>query len=157
MRESETTAQWEQESAEFDAPPQWEGLMVRSKRVRVLVVDDEPSICKALEIALTRSGYDVMTVESGETATTVLRAEHFDVMLVDLRIPDMRGDTIFEFAAASQPHLRTATLFMTGDITERAQKLIGACRCPTLHKPFDLSDVLDAIAALTPRTTSASA
>lgn len=124
--------------------------MQRGSRVRVLVVDDEPSICKALEIALKRSGYDVMTVASGETATTLLRAEHFDVMLVDLRIPDMRGDTIFEFAAATQPHLRTATLFITGDISERAQKMINACQCPTLHKPFDLNDVLDAVFAITP-------
>lgn len=157
MRDRETATGWRRESAERDAPPQWEAWMQRGNRVRVLVVDDEPSICKALEIALSRSGYDVMTVESGETATTLLRAEHFDVMLIDLRIPDMRGDTIFEFAAATQPHLRTATLFMTGDITDRAQKLIGACRCPTLHKPFDLRDVLDAITALTPRTTSVSA
>jgi DNA-binding NtrC family response regulator len=157
MRQREAESGWRQESAELDAPPQLEAWMQRSNRVRVLVVDDEPSICKALEIALSRSGYDVMTVESGETATTLLRAEHFDVMVVDLRIPDMRGDTIFEFAAASQPHLRTATLFMTGDITERAQKLIGACRCPSLHKPFDLRDVLDAISALTPRTASVSA
>jgi DNA-binding response OmpR family regulator len=157
MRDREAVSGWRSESAELDAPPQVEAWMQRSNRVRVLVVDDEPSICKALEIALSRSGYDVMTVESGETATTLLRAEHFDVMLLDLRIPDMRGDTIFEFAAATQPHLRTATLFMTGDITERAQKLIGACRCPALHKPFDLRDVLDAISALTPRTASASA
>jgi DNA-binding NtrC family response regulator len=157
MRQREAESGWRQESAELDAPPQLEAWMQRSNRVRVLVVDDEPSICKALEIALSRSGYDVMTVESGETATTLLRAEHFDVMVVDLRIPDMRGDTIFEFAAASQPHLRTATLFMTGDITERAQKLIGACRCPSLHKPFDLRDVLDAISALTPRSASVSA
>ena len=154
-RESVTERRWK--SVGHDARLGWETRMQRGSRIRILVVDDEPSICKALEIALSRSGYDVMTVESGETATTLLRAEHFDVLVVDLRIPDMRGDTIFEFAAAQQPHLRTATLFMTGDITDRAQKLIGACKCPTLHKPFDLRDVLDAIIALTPRTTSVSA
>jgi DNA-binding NtrC family response regulator len=157
MRESEQCATLRVETAAHGAPPEWEAWMQRGNRVRVLVVDDEPSICKALEIALTRSGFEVVTVESGETATTFLRAEHFDVMVVDLRIPDMRGDTIFEFAAASQPHLRSATLFMTGDITERAQKLISACKCPTLHKPFDLRDVVDSIHALTPRSTSVSA
>jgi DNA-binding NtrC family response regulator len=157
MRDREPATEWRRKSAEHLAPSAVEAWMPRVGRVRVLVVDDEPSICKALEIALTRSGFAVVTVESGETATTLLRAEHFDVMVIDLRIPDMRGDTIFEFAAAIQPHLRTATLFMTGDITERAQKLIGACKCPSLHKPFDLRDVLDAITALTPRTTSVSA
>ena len=119
-------------------------------RARVLVVDDEPSICRALAIALQRAGYDVVTVENGETATTFIRAERFDAMLVDLRIPDMRGDVFFELAAAIQPQLRSATLFMTGDITERAAKLIAACNCPTLHKPFDLQDVLDGLHGVLP-------
>ena len=119
-------------------------------RARVLVVDDEPSICKALEIALRRAGYDVVTVENGETATSFIRAERFDALLIDLRIPDMRGDVFFELAAAIQPHLRSATLFMTGDITERAAKLIAACNCPTLHKPFDLQDILDGLHAVLP-------
>lgn len=129
--------------------------MQHVNRVRVLIVDDEPAICKALSIALKRTGLEVVTVESGETATSMLRAEHFDVLVVDLRIPDMRGDVIFELAAAIQPHLRTATLFMTGDITERAQRLIDACSCPTLRKPFDLRDVLDAVAGLTNARASA--
>ena len=55
-------------------------------------------------------------------------------MLIDLRIPDMRGDVIFEVAAGQQPHLRYQTLFMTGDITERAHKLIAACKCHFLQK-----------------------
>jgi DNA-binding NtrC family response regulator len=119
-------------------------------RARVLVVDDEPSICRALAIALQRAGYDAVTVEDGETATTFIRAERFDAMLIDLRIPDMRGDVFFELAAAVQPHLRSATLFMTGDITERAAKLIAACNCPILHKPFDLQDVLDGLRGVLP-------
>ncbi|HEX8850134.1 MAG TPA: response regulator [Gemmatimonadaceae bacterium] len=129
----------------------------QSSRRRVLVVDDEPSICKALEIVLRRAGYDVVTVESGETATSLLREQRFDAMLVDLRIPDTRGDVIFQFAVAHQPHLRTATLFMTGDLTERAAKQIAACGCPTLLKPFDLQDVLDAVAAVSATPAVASA
>ena len=74
---------------------------------------------------------------------SVVRGEHVDVLVVDLRIPDMRGDALFELAAAMQPHLRTRTLFTTGDITERAQELIEACNCPLLRKPFDLKDLID--------------
>jgi hypothetical protein len=40
---------------------------------------------------------------------------------------------------------------MTGDITERAQRLIEACRCPFVRKPFDLGDILDAVAACVPQ------
>jgi len=124
-------------------------------QTRVLVVDDEPSICKALVMALSRAGYDAVAAQSGEAAIAIIRNEHIDVMLIDLRIPDMRGDVVFEVAAGHQPHLRYQTLFMTGDITERAHKLITACRCNFLRKPFDLRDMTDAVSALAPRVQDA--
>ena len=113
------------------------------QQTHVLLVDDEPAICKALALALSRAGYRVSTAMSGEAAMSVVRGEHVDVLVVDLRIPDMRGDSLFELAAAMQSHLRTKTLFTTGDITERAQELIEACNCPLLRKPFDLKDLID--------------
>jgi DNA-binding NtrC family response regulator len=121
-------------------------------RLRVLVVDDEPSICKALCIALSEEGYEAIAAHTGESALAIIRNEHLDIMIVDLRINDMRGDVIFEVAAGHQPHLRYQTLFITGDITDRAAKLIEACHCNMLPKPFDLHDVFAAIAELTPRS-----
>jgi DNA-binding NtrC family response regulator len=124
--------------------------MVFGTGLRVLIVDDEPSICKALTVALTRAGYEAVAAQSGDAACALARAEHFDIMLIDLRIPDQRGDAIFQYIASVRPHLKTQTLFITGDITERAQRLIQECACPMLRKPFDLSDVLNAVAALVP-------
>lgn len=135
--------------------PQAKEAMSYGKQARVLVVDDEPSICKALSMALSRAGYDVIAAQSGDAALAIVRNEHVDVMLIDLRIPDMRGDVIFEVAAGHQPHLRYQTLFMTGDITERAHKLILVCKCNFLRKPFDLSDMIGAVAALAPRAQDA--
>ena len=109
----------------------------------VLVVDDEPAISKALGTALTRAGFRVSTALSGETAMLIVRSQHVDVLVTDLRIGDMRGDALFELAAATQPQLRTRTLITTGDITERAQELIEACNCPLLRKPFDLKELID--------------
>ena len=123
----------------------------------VLLVDDEPAICKALALALTRAGFRASTALSGETAMAVVRGEHIDVLVVDLRIPDMRGDALFELAAAIQPHLRSRTLFTTGDITERAQELIEACRCPLLRKPFDLKDLIDWVRGVQPMEKDQSA
>lgn len=119
-------------------------------RARVLIVDDEPSICKAVALALARAGFAVRTAINGDDALAILREETFDVLLLDLRIPGMRGDVIFELAAAQQPHLRAHTLFMTGDITERAQRLIAACKCNFLRKPFDVADLVGAVSALAP-------
>lgn len=132
-------------------------MMIYNEHSRVLVVDDEPSICRALTIALTRAGFDVRSVESGEVAHTLVRAEHFDCLVVDLRIPDMRGDVLFELAASLQPHLKHATIFTTGDASERAQELIEACGCPVLQKPFDLSELLSLVKRLTARSVRGSA
>jgi DNA-binding NtrC family response regulator len=138
------------------ASPQGKEQTVHGKpAVRVLVVDDEPSICKALTMALSRAGFDAIAAQTGESAMAIVRAEHIDVVLVDLRIPDMRGDVFFELASSHQPHLRYRTLFMTGDITEKALKLIQACECHFLRKPFDLRDMTDAVAALSPRVQDA--
>jgi two-component system, OmpR family, response regulator len=120
------------------------------KAVRVLVVDDEPSICEAVSAALVRWGYEVVMAQSGEAALAIVRGEAIDVMLIDLRIPDMRGDIVFEVAAATQPHLAYQTLFMTGDITENAHALIVATKCHFLRKPFDLNCMFHAIAAIAP-------
>ena len=118
--------------------------------VRVLVVDDEQAICRALTIALIRAGYDVTAAHSGDAALAALATQHFDVMVIDLRIPDTRGDVVFELAAATYPHLRHRTLFMSGDISERAYKLILSCKCPSLRKPFELKELIDAVHALAP-------
>ena len=133
------------------------GTESRMGIARVLVVDDEPSICRALALALRRGGYEPLTAQSGDGALAQLQAGHVDVLLVDFRIPDLRGDALFELAASMQPHLRRQTLFMTGDITERAQQLIEACGTPFVRKPFDLADVIGAIAALLPRRERISA
>ena|SRR5918999_5742672 len=127
------------------------------QQTHVLLVDDEPAICKALSLALSRAGYRVSTALSGEAAMSVVRGEHVDILVVDLRIPDMRGDALFELAAAMQPHLRTQTLFTTGDITERAQELIEACNCPLLRKPFDLKDLIDWVSGAQSKVNNQSA
>jgi len=124
---------------------------MQPERVRVLIVDDEPAICKALKVALERAGYEAIAAQSGDSALTVLSLESVDVLLLDLRIPDTRGDVVFELAAATHPHLRHRTLFMTGDISDRALKLIQACKCPVIAKPFELRELIAAIDALLPR------
>ena len=128
-----------------------------NERLRVLVVDDEPTICRALTIALGRAGYDVVAVEAGEQAHTLLRAEHFDFLVLDLRVPDLRGDVLFELAASIQPHLRYRTLFTTGDTSERALELIAACGCQALYKPFELQELISELAKMAPRVRDATA
>ena len=64
----------------------WNAL--RGQPIRVLIVDDEAPICRAVSLALQQAAYEVKTARSGETAFSLLTAEHFDILIVDLRIPD---------------------------------------------------------------------
>jgi DNA-binding NtrC family response regulator len=121
------------------------------RATRILVVDDEHSICRALERCFARAGFDVRSVESAEDAVHLLHHEHFDCLVVDLRMPEMGGDQLFEIAASVQPHLRQRTIITTGDGSERAHELIAACGCASLGKPFDLRDLVDLARQLTLR------
>lgn len=120
-----------------------------TRAARVLVVDDEVAICRALDRALSASGFVVLTASSGELAESLLREGTIDALVLDLRMRGYRGDELFATAVSLQPHLRTATLFITGDVTPRAAELIAACGCPLVYKPFDLADVVGAVRAFT--------
>lgn len=126
-------------------------MFASGKRTRVLIVDDEYSICRALQIALGRQGHEVVTTEAGEVALRLLRDEHFDCLVLDLRIPDLRGDVLFELAASYQPHLRHQSLFITGDTSAYGCELLDACGCLVLAKPFDLNELTAEVTKLVRR------
>jgi two-component system KDP operon response regulator KdpE len=61
---------------------------------RVLVVDDEPSILRALRINLTARNYEVSTAADGKAGLTAVARDHPDVMILDLGLPDMDGTEV---------------------------------------------------------------
>jgi len=63
---------------------------------RVLVVDDEPQIVRALRINLTARGYEVLTAADGQEALRVAAASRPDVVVLDLGLPDIDGATVIE-------------------------------------------------------------
>jgi len=122
-------------------------LTAQNNKIDAVVASNDGTALGELQ-ALAAQGLAGKVPISGQDATadgcnSIVKGEHVDALIIDLRIPDMRGDTFFELAAAIQPHLRSRSLFTTGDITERAQELIEACNCPMLRKPFDLKELID--------------
>lgn len=121
-------------------------MTVDGTRPLVLVVDDEDVICRALDVLLRRAGYEVMAVQSGAAARNVLTTRAVDCLVLDFRIPDLRGDVVFAYAVAQQPHLARATVFVTGDISDRAREVIEETGCPLVLKPFDTTVFLERVA-----------
>ena len=102
----------------------------------MLVVENEWAICQAITRLLSRDGYRVLSAGTGEDAERLLRTEPVTLLLLDLHLPDVRGDVLYHIATSVRPALAHHTLFMTGDITESAAALIMACGAPMLLKPF---------------------
>jgi two-component system, OmpR family, response regulator VicR len=114
---------------------------------RILIVDDERAICSALAQVLRRAGFDPV-VALGATEADGLLSESISAMLLDLRMANMRGDVFFYLAAARFPILRRRTLFITGDISRDAERLIANTGCGCLWKPFQNFVLVDALRAM---------
>lgn len=69
---------------------------------RLLIVDDEKSLCQVLEIAFRKDGHVVETVASGRTALNKLGSQAYDVIISDIRMPDITGMALLEEAQAAR-------------------------------------------------------
>ncbi len=85
---------------------------------RVLVVDDEAIVCKSYERVLTDAGYSVCTARSGRDALKACRAEPFDVVLADLKMPDMDGLEVTRKVKKEFPQVQI--LIITGYPTQQS-------------------------------------
>ena len=111
---------------------------------RVLVVDDEPALRRTLERALRSIGCDVITAADAHVAYELLHGTDVDLVLLDLHLPQMSGDTFFLALTRRWPHLVQRVVLMTGDtFAEQDHWPDELRRCPMLLKPFTL-DMLHA-------------
>jgi CheY-like chemotaxis protein len=113
---------------------------------RILIAEDEESLCAMCARALSTDGHDVKTAADGSEALEVLSREagHFDLLLTDIRMPIMDGIALALSAARDFPDL--TILLMTGyaDQRERAHGL-DALIHDVIAKPFTLVALRDAV------------
>ncbi len=106
------------------------------KAVRVLVVDDEPVLLKALEALLEKKGHRVTALDSPIAATQKLAQEDFDVALLDVKMPDLSGLELLTAVKHRRPEVEV--IMMTGHATvETALAAVKAGAYDYLTKPFE--------------------
>ena len=118
---------------------------------RVLVVDDDPMVGATIEVLLQRQGFDVTLTDGGETGLAALESQPFDVMLVDIFMPHMRGFEsirIFHERAPAIPLIAmSGYAFANADTASpdflRMTLELGATCC--LRKPFTPKALLAAV------------
>jgi CheY-like chemotaxis protein len=122
---------------------------VRTTMPRVLLVDDEPPIRKALSLFFARRQWQVDEAADGATALDMLLGAHdddtYELVISDLRMPGVSGVMLHDHLAVTRPALLDRLVFSTGDVVSpEAAAFVARTRCTVLEKPFELSD-LDAI------------
>jgi two-component system response regulator PilR (NtrC family) len=107
---------------------------------RILVVDDERSMRELLAIVLRREGYEVLLAENGRAAVEALEREPIDILISDIKMPDLSGVEVLRAAKRVDQDILgiMITAFASTDTAVEAMRL-GAC--DYLSKPFDV-DVL---------------
>lgn len=115
----------------------------------VLVVDDEPSVLFALSEGLSdrRGGVRVVTAANGIEAVAVLEAEPVDLVLTDLRMPDMDGFELLAFLRRNHPSVPVILMTALGS-AETSARLASAGSFECLAKPFHLPDLKRKIAEM---------
>jgi len=123
----------------------------RDEMPRVLVVDDDPMVCTAIEIYLERHNFLVTIADGGESGLRALEGNAFDLMIVDIFMPHMRGFEsirIFHERAPAVPLIAMSGYAFANLNTPAPDFLrmaldLGATRC--LHKPFTPAALLTVI------------
>jgi PAS domain S-box-containing protein len=97
------------------AEPPAEAPAARLRPAQILVVDDEPEVAQLLIDILERDGHRVDRANSGREALTRLRCGEVDLILCDLRMPDLDGPALYRELTAQRPELLSRIVFITGD------------------------------------------
>ena len=104
--------------------------------IRILLVDDEPRFCESLAQILILSGYQVTIAQSGNEAVELLEKNAFDLLLLDVELPDILGYQIMD--SLKDENFGTATIMLTGHATvETAIEALKKGAYDYLKKPID--------------------
>jgi CheY-like chemotaxis protein len=112
---------------------------------KILVVDDESSVCQAIKMLLKHDGHEVQVAASGPEALTLFAAGGFDLVITDYSMQDMKGDELAGKLKKLQPGLPiimatafAADLQASGSVDEDVNLI--------LNKPFSLTELRQAVA-----------
>jgi two-component system NtrC family sensor kinase len=123
-------------------PPSDASTRAPTKRLRVLVVDDEPHILHYMRATLEAWGHIPVVAGDGGEALARISRESFDLIISDLRMPRFDGREFYQELARRDPALAGRLVFSTGD-TVRGDTLafLETLDRPYLHKPFSLAEL----------------
>ena len=126
----------------IEGEPRSPAASVIARPQMILVVDDERPIRSALATFLTSGGHTVNAVGTGAEAMAALATRRYDLILLDLRLPDSSGERLYERIREMDPAQAKGVVFLTGDLhNESVRVFIASTGRRSLGKPFRLEEV----------------
>ena len=113
---------------------------------RILIVEDEGRISSFLEKGLRSNGYATAVAETGEDALTLSRAGEFDLMILDIGLPDINGFEVLERFRARDRRMPVIVLTARDAVTDRVSGLEGGAD-DYVTKPFSFEELLARVRA----------
>ena len=107
---------------------------------RILIVDDERSMREMLEILLRREGYEVAVAENGSAAIALLQQRPFDMLISDVRMPDISGVDVLRKAKELNPTIIGIMITAYGS-KESIQEVLRLQAADYLDKPFNVEEL----------------
>jgi two-component system response regulator PilR (NtrC family) len=114
----------------------------------VLIIDDEPDICELIEITLMRMGLSTRSAMNLADAYRLVEAEHFDLCLTDMRLPDGDGIEMVEYIQQQHPEIPIAVITAHGNM-ELAVKALKAGAFDFVSKPVDIQILRNLVSSAT--------
>jgi CheY-like chemotaxis protein len=113
---------------------------------RVLVVDDEPALRNALALFLRSLGHQVDIAGSGADALAATSTVQYDGILLDMRMPDMPGEAVYDKLALRDAKQASRVVFVSGDVhSDAVRALLARTGLRCISKPFILEDVASSL------------
>jgi diguanylate cyclase (GGDEF)-like protein len=112
---------------------------------RILIVDDEEKVRKSLSGLLQDYGYEVLTVGSGSECLQIMSAKHFDLVILDIVMPEIRGIEVLQ--KIKEKYKDTEVILITGYADK--EKAIATFRLGAydfIEKPFESKEILNTVA-----------
>lgn len=116
-------------------------MMRRETKASILVVEDEESLREALKLNLELEGYELTTVDNGPGAIKMVKNEHFDLIILDIMLPDMDGIAVCETIRMQHNDVPIMFLSARNSSTDRVEGLKKGGD-DYLTKPFNLEELL---------------
>lgn len=112
------------------------------KKLKILVVDDEPSVLEVIQERLEMAEYEVETAPNGMAAADLISRFHYDVVLTDLKMPgEVDGIGVLESVKAKNLH--TEVILITGHgSVDNAVEAMKKGACDYLRKPVNLGELV---------------